>query len=79
MIKLLSSMVLAVGLLVVPSASFAQDHHDQMQKHEWNDSEKDAWQRYLKEHHKKDHNWEKASKRERADYWKWRDAHPDQH
>jgi len=26
-----------------------------------------------------DHDWEKASKREQKDYWKWRDAHPDDH
>jgi hypothetical protein len=47
----------------------------QEHKHEWNDGEKDAWHRYLKERHIKDHEWEKASKRERDNYWKWRDKH----
>ena len=42
------------------------------------DDEK-AWHDYLKEKHKKDHEWAKANKKEQADYWKWRDAHHDDH
>jgi hypothetical protein len=38
-----------------------------------------AWHDYLKEHHKKDHEWARASKREQADYWKWRESHRDEH
>ena len=80
MIKLLGLAVLGLGLLAPTAAtlSAAQEHHDQP-RHEWNDGEKDAWGRYLKEHHKKDHDWEHAKKSERAAYWKWRDAHPDDH
>jgi len=44
-------------------------------EHQWNDGENEAWHRYLKERHIKDHEWEKASKREQANYWKWRDKH----
>ena len=78
MIRVLGLMVLGFGLLA-PSAvtlSAAQEHHDQM-KHEWNDGENESWRRYLKERHRKDHDWDRANKRERSDYWKWRDKHHD--
>jgi hypothetical protein len=58
----------------------AQDHfvaQDAMQKHQWNDQEDKHWHDYLKERHKKDHDWAKASKREQKEYWHWRDQHPD--
>lgn len=58
--------------LLAPMASMAQEH-------QWNDREDAHWHEYLKEHHKKDHDWAKANKREQRDYWKWRDAHPDAH
>jgi hypothetical protein len=48
-------------------------------RHEWNDREDPYWHQYLKEHHKKEHDWAHASKKEQRDYWKWRDAHPDAH
>ena len=61
---------------------FAQDsrhyedkaHHD---SHDWNASEDDAWRRYLEEHHRKAHDFAKASRREQSDYWNWRHSHPD--
>ncbi len=76
--KVLGVAFLGLGLLAPMSVMMAapQEHHDQM-KHEWNDGEKDAWHRYLKERHIKDHEWEHATKRERANYWKWRDNHRD--
>lgn len=70
--KFLSSLVLASALLGPASLLQAQDH-------QWNDNENPAWHQYLKEHHKKDHDWSKASKREQQDYWKWRDQHRDSH
>ncbi len=80
MFKKLGLAVVGLGLLVPIAPLYAQDHPDhQMAKHEWKDSENDAWHRYLKERHIKDHEWDHASKRERANYWKWRDSHPDQH
>jgi hypothetical protein len=45
--------------------------------HDWNDNETTAYRRYLQENHKKDHNFAKAGSRERAEYFKWRHAHPD--
>jgi hypothetical protein len=50
---------------------------DEPPRHEWSDHENDAWQRYQQEKHIKAHEWNKASKREQARYWKWRDAHRD--
>lgn len=57
----------------------AQDHDRPRQEHQWNDHEGQFWHQYLKDHKKKDHDWTKASKREQKAYWKWRDAHPDDH
>ena len=77
--------------LAVPGAVYAQEHerapeqtrayqdsvrHD---SHEWNEAEDRAYRRYLQEHHKKYHAFEKASKKEQQDYWKWRHDHPDKH
>ena len=75
--RVVCSLVLGVGLLLPTAAVFAQDHphHD----HEWTDTESPAWRRYLKEHHRKYHDWNKASKRERDNYWRWREKHPDAH
>ncbi len=77
--RFLGSLVLGLGLLAPVGTLRAQDHHDQQKAHEWNDGENGAWRQYLKEHHKKDHDWAKASKREQSNYWKWRDQHRDIH
>jgi hypothetical protein len=72
------SLLLSVGLLMPVTSLIAQEHRD-AHAHQWNDGENASWHQYLKEHHKKDHDWSKAKKREQADYWKWRDAHRDAH
>jgi hypothetical protein len=80
--RFLGSLVLGFGLLAPVGTLHAQDNdrHDKVEKaHEWNDSENPAWHQYLKEHHIKDHDWDKAKKREQTNYWKWRDKHPDAH
>jgi hypothetical protein len=64
-----------MGLLLPMGVAMAQDHP----KHEWSDNENPAWHQYLKEQHKKDHEWAKANKREQNAYWKWRDQHRDIH
>lgn len=85
MYRFLCSFVLGACLLTPIGTLSAQDHpnqerHDQASRtHQWNENENGAWHQYLKEHHKKDHDWSKAKKRERSDYWKWRDQHPDAH
>ncbi|HEX3681046.1 MAG TPA: hypothetical protein VHU83_00795 [Bryobacteraceae bacterium] len=72
--RYLGTLVLGISMLA-PVALIAQDHD----RHTWSDNENPTWHQYLKEHHKKDHDWGHASKREQKDYWKWRDAHPDTH
>lgn len=80
MSRFLGAAVLGICLLgaaaLAPVAVVnAQDQA--MPAHQWNDHEDQVWHQYLKDHHKKDHDWAKASKREQKDYWKWRDQHPD--
>jgi hypothetical protein len=79
--RLLGLTVLGLGLLAPTAVTLSAqgEHHDQMARHEWKDSENETWHRYLKEKRAKDHEWDHASKREQANYWKWRDKHPDQH
>jgi hypothetical protein len=80
MYRFLGSLALGVCLLAPVGTLNAQEHPKQVENtHQWSDSENPAWHQYLKEHHKKDHDWSKASKKERADYWKWRDQHRDIH
>jgi hypothetical protein len=71
---------LSICLLSPGAVVNGQDHdRDHHATHQWNDNENQSWHQYLKEKRKKDHDWEKASKREQKNYWKWRDAHPDTH
>jgi hypothetical protein len=74
--RFLATCVLASSLLA-PAALIAQDHDHQT--HEWTATEDPHWHQYLKERNKKDHDWDHATKKEQADYWKWRDKHPDAH
>jgi hypothetical protein len=67
--------------LTIPAAivSVQQTYAAQAPQHQWSDQEDPHWRAYLKERHRNYHDWQKASKREQRDYWKWRDAHPDAH
>jgi len=79
------TLALAVGLMLPLGVACAQDHAQEHQdrrdrpRHEWNDSENGAWHQYLREHHKRDRDWSRASKREQRNYWKWREQHQDVH
>jgi hypothetical protein len=80
--RILSAFALSVAL-VTPVVVQAHPNggtamFDDKQREFTPDDEK-AWHDYLKERHKKDHDWAKANKREQQDYWKWRDAHRDNH
>jgi hypothetical protein len=79
MLRYLAVFVLAVSLLASNAVVTAQDHDQNHQTHQWSAQEDPHWHEYLKAHHKKDHEWNAATKREQAAYWKWRDAHPDAH
>ena len=76
MSRYLGAFVLGIALLTPAAVNARYQDHDH-QIHQWKDSEDPAWRQYLKEKHKKDHDWAHASKKEQKDYWKWRDAHPD--
>jgi len=83
--RLLLVAILASAGSFLPKAAIAQDHetrtytdaahHD---KHEWNAKEDDAWKRYREEHHIKQEEFAKASRRQQEAYWKWRHEHPDE-
>ena len=93
MSRFVSVLVISICLMGPVSFVNAQDHHDQDHDrgsssmmhethgmtHEWNENEDKPWHEYLTEHHRKEHGWDKASKREQRNYWKWRDAHRDEH
>ena len=73
MVRYLAALFLSLAMLA-PTVARAETMHEWNREHEDN-----AWRAYLKENHRKNHEWEKASKRERKSYWKWRDSHPDIH
>ena len=79
MMRYLAACVLGISLLAPTVITAQEEGNPPQQTHQWNDQENEKWHQYLKEKHKKDHDWEKATKREQKAYWKWRDAHPDAH
>lgn len=76
--KLLSGLIMLFALSA-PAVLCAQRYYDPSHKdyHEWNSGEDTAYHRWLKETHKKDHDWAHATKREQRSYWAWRHDHPD--
>ena len=77
--RFIGLLFLGVCLLEPGVSLQAQEPHGPVVNHQWNDGESNAWHQYLKEQHRKDHDWSKATKREQAAYWKWRDQHHDIH
>lgn len=45
--------------------------------HEFDDHESRAWQIYWQQHHHAAVDWDRASDRQRQDYWNWRHSHSD--
>jgi hypothetical protein len=45
--------------------------------HNWDDRENAAWNAYLSENHRNQHDYRKANKKEQDNYWAWRHSHPD--
>jgi hypothetical protein len=83
--KYLASFFLSASL-VAPAVIFAKPspqepprYYDSERKeyHRWDDKEAAAWQRFLAEKHRKDHEFAKADKKEQQEYWAWRHSHPD--
>lgn len=86
--RYLSSLLLAaalaapVAIMAAPgptdegvSVRVYDAHHKDY--HNWDGRENTAWGIYLTNNHKKNHEFSKSSKREQANYWNWRHAHPD--
>jgi type III secretory pathway component EscR len=80
------NVLLLSAALVVPVVIRADDDHGQTKRyydkndrdwHEWNENENHAYHQYLHDNHKRDHDFSKASSRERNEYFKYRHAHPD--
>jgi hypothetical protein len=53
---------------------YDKEHKDY---HNWDDNENRAWGQYLNENHRNSHEYSKATKKEQAQYWNYRHAHPD--
>jgi hypothetical protein len=90
--RLLLAGVLAGALSMGTTALRAQEHHPDERnaqtrtyadsnhvKHEWNADEDSAWRRYRGEHHVKQEEFGRASRKQQYAYWKWRHEHPDRH
>ena len=55
---------------------YDRDHKDY---HNWDDNENHAWGLYLTQNNRKPHEFRKANKREKSEYWNWRHEHEDDH
>jgi type III secretory pathway component EscR len=85
--RYLSSLLLGAALCA-PVVIHAQDeyhdkrYYDKEKKdyHEWNEREDHAYRHWLQEErHREYHPWEKASREEQKEYWRWRHEHMDWH
>lgn len=93
--RLLTGILLAGALSIVPSTLNAQDSdhergHDEhshrtyydnahKDKHEWNSDEDSAWNRYREERHVKQSDFSRASHKQQQNYWNWRHEHENGH
>ena len=88
---LLIALLGAFPAVMVPvNAQDHDDHHDNVEhkkyydrdhkdSHDWDDHEATAWNQYRDDHHVKQVEFAKATKRQQQDYWNWRHDHPDAH
>jgi hypothetical protein len=70
-----------VSMMAAPSPQagvqvriYDRNHKDY---HYWNDHENHLWVHFLVINHRRHHEFASASRREQAEYWNWRHAHPD--
>jgi len=69
--------------LIVPVALRAQDHprsyHDKEHNddHQWNDHENRAYRIYLKQNHRRYHDFARQREEDQQAYWGWRHEHSD--
>lgn len=77
----LAGIILTTGLALTPVISLAQDHryHDARHKddHEWNDHEQQAYRIWLRQHHRKEVEFDRLRASDQQAYWNWRHSHSD--
>ena len=79
----LLSAALIVPVAMTPSALQAQDHgrtyHDKEHNddHQWNSHENRAYRIYLKQNHRKYHDFSRQREEDQQAYWGWRHEHSD--
>jgi hypothetical protein len=79
---LAAALAAPVAMLAAPAPNDAgvqvrvydRDHRDY---HNWDDRENHAWGVFLTDNHRHAHEYARAHRRERSEYWNWRHAHPD--
>jgi hypothetical protein len=71
---------LALGGPVAAVAAEDQPHRyydrDYKQYHDWNDHEERAYRHWLQERHKAYRSFDRSSRSEQRNYWRWRHSHP---
>ena len=74
-----ASLVAPAVIFAKPTQQESPRYYDSERKeyHQWNDKEQVAWQKFLAEKHRKDHEFARADKKEQQEYWAWRHSHPD--
>jgi hypothetical protein len=83
----LLSAALLVPVAVAPTALLAEDHdrdHDHVyhdrdhnDDHHWDSHEDRAYRMWVKEHHRKYHDFNRLREEDRQAYWGWRHDHSD--
>jgi hypothetical protein len=79
----LLSAALIVPVAMGPSALHAQDHsrtyHDKEHNddHQWNNHENRAYRIYLKQNHRRYHDFSRQREEDQQAYWGWRHEHSD--
>jgi hypothetical protein len=80
------SVLMLGATLIVPTVAKADDddrrHHryyDRSRRdwHEWNEKEERAYRHYLKEQRRREIDFERAHRRDREQYFRWRHEHPE--
>ena len=78
--RIFGGLLLSVALMAPLAMQAEQRYYDRDRKdyHEWNEGERKAYKHWLEAERKaKYHDWKKANKREREEYWRWRHDHAD--
>jgi hypothetical protein len=71
---LAAALAAPVAMVAAPAPNDSGDHRDY---HNWDDRENHAWGVFLTDNHRHAHEYARAHRRERSEYWNWRHAHPD--